>query len=68
MSDNWLPSAEYRRLRALEEVAGRKAQQEASRVPDDEQCLIAWMNSGRLLTWEMYRKDWIVSKGVQNGG
>ena len=67
MSDNWLPSSEYRRLRALEEVAGRKAGQEASRIPEDEQCFISWMNSGRDLTWEIYRKDWIISKGVQDG-
>ena len=67
MSNNWLPSGEYRRLRALEEVAGRKAGQEASRIPEDEQCFIAWMNSGRDLTWEMYRQDWIKSRGANDG-
>lgn len=63
MEGEWLTPAEYRRRREMAALAERRRRDEEARDPVTEQAFIAWVNGGRVVSWEQFRREWIKAKG-----
>lgn len=63
MEGEWLTPAEYRRRREMAALADRRRRDEETRDPLTEQAFIAWVASGRVLSWHQFRREWIKAKG-----
>lgn len=63
MSEQWLTPAEYRRRRELAALAERRRRDEQTRDPIVEQAFIAWVASGRVMSWEQFRREFIKTRG-----
>lgn len=59
MEGEWLTPAEYRRRREMAALADRRRRDEQTRDPLIEQAFIAWVASGRVLSWEQFRREFI---------
>lgn len=58
----WLRYSDYQRQRERDELAARR-QRDAQIDPESVQAWIAWMNAGRPVKWEQFRREWIQRQG-----
>lgn len=69
MSNN-LPYRELIEIRRRDELAARKAADEAKRDPELEQATIAYIahrQEGGQDGWEMFRRRWFMERGATDG-
>ena len=70
MPANWLPRHEYLAARARADLAARKAAQEENRDQEIESAVIAYHAhriGGGGMSWEDFRREWLMTRGGRDG-